>query len=163
MAKSQSSQTSFTPYDLPAFCVPATLDGTVQNEDLKGSWTVLFLYPADDTPACTLEAKDFSDALPQFQAIGLQVLGLSKDSLKSHERFIQKHSLNVRLLSDESLQSIDKLGSWVEKSLYGRKYMGTDRSTFLIDPQGLVRHEWRKVKVKGHVAEVLQVAKSLLD
>ncbi len=163
MAKSPSPATSFAPYPAPNFSLPNSTGGTTALNDLKGQWTVLFLYPTDNTPTCTQEACDFSVALPDFEAAGIKLYGLSKDSLKDHSKFILKYGLKMPLLSDESTQTIDAFGSWGEKSLYGRKYMGTDRSTFLIDPQGFVRHVWRKVKVKGHVTEVLTVAKSMLN
>ena len=161
MAKSDKID-DFSPYPLPDFSAQSSAGGTVTREDLKGRWTVLFLYPKDDTPGCTQESCDFSTALPQLQALGAQLYGMSKDSLKSHEKFIAKYGLAMPLLSDPDNVAIDALGSWTEKSLYGRKYMGTDRSTFIIDPEGVVRRIWRGVKVKGHAEAVLHDLKALM-
>jgi len=158
----------FIPYAAPDFTLPAavangqgTAHKTVSLSACRGQWLVLFVYPADNTPTCTQEAVAFDTAQADFQALGCAVAGLSKDDLKSHDRFITKHSLTVPLLSDTETTTIAALGSWGEKSLYGRKYMGTDRSTFLIDPQGQVRAEWRKVRFKGHVEAVLESLKTL--
>ncbi|MGN6424959.1 MAG: peroxiredoxin [Asticcacaulis sp.] len=161
MAKSDKID-DFSPYPLPDFSAPSSAGGVVSRDDLKGRWTVLFLYPKDDTPGCTQESCDFSTALPQFQALSAQLYGMSKDSLKSHEKFIAKYALAMPLLSDPDNVAIEALGSWTEKSLYGRKYMGTDRSTFIIDPEGLVRRVWRSVKVKGHAESVLDGLKALM-
>ena len=155
MAKSLKSETSFTPYPSPDFSLASSAGGQVSLADLKAGWTVLFLYPADNTPACTQEACAFSDALPAFEALGVKLYGLSKDSLKDHEKFIMKYGLRMPLLADPETTTIAAFGSWVEKSLYGRTYMGTDRSTFIIDDTGMIRKEWRKVKVKAHTQDVL--------
>lgn len=160
MAKSDP-KIEFSPYPLPDFSAQSSQGGMISRSDLLGKWTVLFLYPKDDTPGCTQESCEFSASLPQFEALGAQLYGMSKDGLKSHEKFIHKYGLNMPLLSDPDNVAIDALGSWIEKSLYGRKYMGTDRSTFIIDPQGQVRHDWRGVKVKGHVEEVLKTLSAL--
>ncbi len=153
---------AFTPYPCPDFDLPSSDGGQVSKAALKGQWFVLFLYPTDDTPTCTQENCDFSAALPQFTALGVKLFGLSKDSLKDHAKFIHKYGLKMPLLSDESTSSIDALGSWGEKSLYGRTYMGTDRSTFVVDGAGLIRAEWRKVRTKGHVEAVLTSLRDLL-
>ncbi|UDF02242.1 peroxiredoxin [Asticcacaulis sp. AND118] len=149
----------FIPFPLPAFDLPGDDGHNWTPDSLKGRWTVLFLYPADNTPTCTQEAIDFSTALPQFEAAGARVIGLSKDDLKSHGKFKTKHALTPVLLSDTTPGLIDGLGAWIEKSMYGRTYMGTDRSTFLIDPHGVVQAAWRKVRIKGHVQAVLDTLK----
>lgn len=153
----------FSPYPAPDFSAASSAGGTVARDDLKGRWTVLFLYPRDDTPGCTQESCEFSAALADFKALGAQLYGLSKDGLKAHEKFIAKYGLAMPLLSDPDNAAIAAFGSWIEKSLYGRKYMGTDRSTFIIDPEGRVRHVWRGVKVKGHVADVLAALRTLVS
>ena len=160
--KSVSTSTSFVPWTAPDFTLPCS-DGTmVHLADLRGHWIVLFFYPTDNTPTCTKEACAFSEAGAAFAKVDARLFGLSKDSLKDHDKFIRKYSLSMPLLSDESTQTINAYGAWGEKSLYGRLYMGTDRSTYLIDPQGLVRQEWRKVKVNGHVEEVLSALESFI-
>jgi len=138
-----------------------TDQGRVRLADLKGKAVVLYFYPKDDTPGCTNEALGFSAATPEFEEAGAVVIGVSKDTAKKHGRFREKYDLKVELGSDPEGKTIEAYGSWVEKSLYGRKYMGIDRSTFLIDREGMVRRVWRKVKVPGHVAEVLAAVKSL--
>jgi len=163
MAKSPKNETSFVPYAAPDFTLASSAGGSVSLADLKGHWTVFFLYPTDNTPTCTQEACDFSAALPELTKRGVKLYGLSKDSLKDHEKFIRKYGLLMSLLSDPETTTIDAFGSWGEKMLYGRTYMGTDRSTFIIDPQGQVRQVWRKVKIKGHVDEVLQTLARLQD
>ncbi|WP_031236779.1 peroxiredoxin [Asticcacaulis sp. AC460] len=155
MAKSSQMATSFTPYAAPDFELPCSDGSVVRLKDLRGHWVVLFFYPTDDTETCTKEACAFSEAVPEFDTRGVKLFGLSKDDLTSHGKFIRKYGLKMPLLSDESTSVINAFGSWGEKSLYGRKYMGTDRSTFIIDPQGQVRAEWRKVRIKNHVTEVL--------
>lgn len=164
MAKKIQSAQDFIPYEAPGFTLPAAGAGvqeTLNLTDFRGQWLVLFLYPADDTPTCTQEAVAFSAAREDFSALGCAIAGLSKDSLESHRRFITKHDLTVPLLSDEDTGTIAAFGAWGEKNLYGRKYMGTERSTFLIDPEGRVRAEWRKVRFKGHIEAVLDRLRSL--
>lgn len=161
MAKSLKVETSFEPYKAPDFTLASSAGGHVSLADLKGGWTVLFFYPADNTPTCTQEACAFSEALPQFEALGAKLYGISKDSLKSHEKFITKYGLHMPLLSDPDTTTIAAFGAWGEKMLYGRAYMGTDRSTFIIDPQGLIRKAWRKVKIKNHIEEVLNALKEI--
>lgn len=161
MAKKNVTTTQFETFALPDFSVAGD-DGKIWSaDDFKGRWTVLFLYPADNTPTCTQEAIDFSQSAGAFEALGAQVIGLSKDDLKSHNRFKTKHDLKPVLLSDTTPGLIEALGAWVEKSMYGRTYMGTDRSTWLIDPQGTVRAAWRKVRIKGHVETVLETLSTL--
>lgn len=138
-----------------------TDSGRVRLADLKGKVVVLYFYPKDDTPGCTTQAIGFSEMAGEFDKAGAVVVGVSKDTAQKHGKFRAKHGLTVELGSDPEGAVIERYGSWVEKSLYGRNYMGIDRSTFLIDREGVVRRIWRKVKVKGHVAEVLEAAKAL--
>jgi peroxiredoxin Q/BCP len=139
-----------------------TDDGdTVKRADLLGRTTVFYFYPKDDTPGCTTEAKDFRDALPSFLEAGVSVIGVSADSIASHCKFKAKHGLTFPLASDTDSTFAKALGLWVEKSMYGKKYMGMERSTVLVDAAGVVRRVWRKVKVTGHVADVLRAAKGL--
>ncbi|WP_395672441.1 peroxiredoxin [Phenylobacterium sp.] len=136
-----------------------TADGPVRLADFAGRKLVLYFYPKDDTPGCTTEALDFSTLAGEFAATGASVLGVSKDNVKKHTSFAVKHGLTVRLAADPEGAVIERYESWVEKSLYGRQYMGIDRATFLIQ-DGVIRRIWRKVKVKGHAAEVLAAAKA---
>lgn len=129
--------------------------------DLRGKAVILYFYPKDDTPGCTKEACGFRDSLPNFSKVKATVIGVSKDSVARHDKFKAKYDLNFPLVSDEDGKICEKYGTWIEKSLYGRKYMGIDRATFLIDGAGTVRKIWRKVKVPGHVEEVLDAAKAL--
>ena len=145
---------------LPAFDLPTDGDGRASNTDFAGKPLVLYLYPKDDTSGCTKESQGFSEHYAEFQAAGAEVVGLSKDGVKSHDKFKAKYGFPFTLLADEETKLIDALGSWVEKSMYGRKYMGTDRSIFLIDGDGVIRHVWRKVKVPGHVEDVLKAVRA---
>lgn len=145
----------------PDFTLPRDGGGTVSLQDFRGKPVVLFFYPKDDTPGCTTESIGFSQARADFEAAGAVVVGVSKDSTAKHGKFRAKHDLTVELGSDAESDVIERYGSWVEKSLYGRQYMGIDRSTFLIDRDGVVRRIWRKVKVKGHVESVLQATREL--
>lgn len=145
----------------PAFTLPADGGGKVALKDFAGKTLVLYFYPKDDTAGCTKEAIEFSGAIKDFQKAGAAVIGVSKDSAAKHDKFKEKHGLKVVLGADESGAMVERYGVWVEKTLYGRKYMGIDRSTFLIDGKGVIRRIWRKVKVPGHVAEVLAAAKAL--
>lgn len=145
----------------PEFDLPTDGGGRVRLSDFRGRPLVLCFYPKDDTSGCTKEALGFADAYPEFNAIGIEVVGVSKDSVASHDKFRAKHHLPFPLASDEPGSVVEAYGAWVEKSMYGKKYMGIDRSTFLIDGQGTVHQVWRKVKVPGHIDEVLAVAKGL--
>lgn len=138
----------------PDFNLPTDGGGTLKLSSLKGRNVVLYFYPKDDTPGCTKEACGFRDALPDFSKLDAEIIGASKDSPARHDKFKAKYELPFTLVSDEEGKMIEAYGSWVEKNMYGRKYMGIDRSTFLIDKQGVIRKIWRKVKVKDHVAEV---------
>lgn len=145
----------------PAFALPAD-DGTILSlKELKGKKVVLYFYPKDDTPGCTTEAIDFSALKAKFDKAGAVVIGISKDSVAKHGKFRDKHNLTVRLLSDEDGVMLNAYGVWAEKSLYGRKFMGINRTTFLIDGQGVIARVWPKVKVKGHAEDVLDAVKAL--
>jgi peroxiredoxin Q/BCP len=141
---------------LPEFDLASSGGRQVRKDDLAGRRTVIFFYPKDDTPGCTLEGQEFTRLLPDFEAKGVNVFGVSPDSQKSHERFIDKCSLGIPLISDPDHVLIDALGLWREKKFMGRSYMGVERSTFLIGPDGSVEREWRQVKAPGHAAEVLE-------
>ena len=134
---------------------------TVKVGDFKGQKLVLYFYPKDDTSGCTREAQDFTALAEEFEKAGTFVVGVSKDSPKSHAKFTGKYDLKVRLLSDEDGAACEAFGTWVEKSMYGRKYMGIERATFLIDRDGVVERAWRKVKVPGHAEQVLAAAREL--
>lgn len=139
----------------PDFVLADETGRTVTRESLKGHWTVLYAYPKDATPGCTTEACDFRDAWPRLQAAGARVYGISRDPARSHQAFIAKQSLPFPLLSDPEADLLRRLGAFGKKLLYGRETEGIIRSTFLVDPGGILRHVWPKVKVAGHVAEVL--------
>jgi peroxiredoxin Q/BCP len=139
----------------PDFELPASSGRSVKLSSLKGKQVVLYFYPQDDTSGCTREACAFRDNLPKFDGLDAVILGVSRDSLESHAKFINKYSLNFTLLSDEGLLAHKKYDTWKEKNNYGRKYMGTERSTFVIGPDGKIKRIFRKVKVDGHEAEVL--------
>jgi peroxiredoxin Q/BCP len=145
----------------PDFTAPTDGGGKLKLSDLSGKPVVLYFYPKDDTPGCTTEACGFRDAMPDFKKLKAQVLGVSKDSVARHDKFKAKYQLPFPLVSDEDGKICDKYGTWIEKSLYGRKYMGIERATFLIDKEGVVRKIWHKVKVAGHVEEVKQALKAL--
>ena len=145
---------------LPPFDLPTDGGGRATNADFAGKRLVLYLYPKDDTSGCTKESIGFAEAYGAFQSAGAEIVGLSKDGVKSHDKFKAKYGFPFTLLADEDSKLIDALGSWVEKSMYGKKYMGTDRSTFLVDGDGVIRKVWRKVKVPGHVDEVLSAVKA---
>lgn len=139
----------------PDFTAPTDNGGTISLRSLRGKHIILYFYPKDDTSGCTAEACDFRDNMQRLTSSNAIVLGVSPDSPKSHDKFKQKYELNFALVSDESHEICENYGVWVEKSMYGRKYMGVERSTFVINPEGVITHEWRKVKVPGHVDEVL--------
>ncbi|AIK96135.1 thioredoxin-dependent thiol peroxidase [Candidatus Odyssella acanthamoebae] len=139
----------------PDFTLRSDTGETIALSALKGKKVVLYFYPKDNTSGCTKQACDIRDNLAEIKAKAAIVIGVSKDSLKSHAKFRENHQLNFPLLSDETGEICEKYGTWVEKSMYGRKYMGIDRATFIIDEQGKISHIWRKVKVPGHLVDVL--------
>ncbi|AZL14962.1 thioredoxin-dependent thiol peroxidase [Rickettsiales endosymbiont of Stachyamoeba lipophora] len=123
--------------------------------DLKGKKIVLYFYPKDDTPGCTVEAQGFRDAIEEFKTKNVEIIGISKDNTKSHQKFKEKHCLPFTLFTDEDGSICEMFGVWIQKSMFGKKYMGIDRATFIINEQGVIEHEWRKVSVTNHVKEVL--------
>lgn len=147
--------------DAPDFTLPTDNDGTFSLSAQKGAPVVVYFYPKDDTSGCTKEAIAFTEALPDFQAAGAKIIGISPDSAAKHDKFIAKHGLKIILGADEDKRVCEAYGVWVEKSMYGRKYMGVDRSTFLVDADGKIAKVWRKVKVPGHAEKVLEAVKAL--
>lgn len=145
----------------PDFSLPGSAETTLSLADFSGKNIVLYFYPKDDTPGCTTEAKDFSALASEFEAANTVVIGMSKDKVAKHDKFIAKHDLSVLLASDEDGTALEAYGVWVEKNMYGRTYMGIQRATFLVDTTGIIREIWPKVKVKGHAALVLESAKRL--
>ena len=145
----------------PDFSMPTDGGGSVSLKDLKGKAVVLYFYPKDSTPGCTKEACGYRDLMPDFSKVDAEIIGVSKDSVKRHDNFKAKYELPFLLASDEAGDVCERYGVWVEKSMYGKKFMGIERATFLIDAKGKVRNVWRKVKVPGHVEEVLEAAKAL--
>jgi peroxiredoxin Q/BCP len=145
----------------PAFELPASGGRSVSLAAMKGRPFVLYFYPKADTSGCTREACDFQEALPALGGLGLDVIGVSPDPMKPIEKFAEKYNLSFPLASDSEKTTAEAYGTWVEKSMYGRKYMGMGRATFLIDAEGMVARVWRKVKVPGHAGEVLKAAKAL--
>ena len=145
----------------PTFKLPADNGGEIDLAALRGQSVVLYFYPKDDTPGCTTEAIDFTNAIEDFAAADTVVVGLSKDSVKKHDKFKAKHELKVHLAADEAGEVCEAYGVWVLKKLYGREYMGIERATFLVDRQGRIAQIWRKVKVKGHAEAVLEAARQL--
>ena len=145
----------------PDFELPGSGGTTTRLSDLRPGKVVVYFYPKDDTPGCTTEALDFTALAPEFAAAGTTVLGISRDTVSKHEKFIAKHGLAIRLLADDNGAVCESYGAWQEKSMYGRKYMGIDRSTFVIDGSGKITHIWRGVKVKGQAHEVLDAAKTV--
>ncbi len=146
---------------IPPFSLQDDQGTTVTAKDFKGRWTVLYAYPKDSTPGCTTESCDFRDNLARVQALGAQVYGISRDSLKSHLNFIAKQGLTFPLLSDPDCALLTPLGAFGKKIMYGKEVQGIIRSTFLVDPKGIIRHVWPKVSVKGHVDTVLEVLAGL--
>lgn len=146
--------------EAPDFELP-TEDGSIRLSQLQGRPVVVYFYPKDDTSGCTAEARDFNAQQDEFTKAGAVVIGISPDSVKSHAKFRKKHDLALTLASDEQKSAAEAYGVWVEKSMYGRKYMGVERSTFLIDSKGRVAKIWRKVKVPGHAEAVLQAVRNL--
>lgn len=145
----------------PDFTLPTDNNGEFTLSKCRGRKVVLYFYPKDDTPGCTTESCAFRDALPQFKSMGAQIIGISKCSPAKHDKFKAKYDLNFPLASDENGNVCERYGVWMEKSMYGKKYMGIDRSTFLIDENGKIAQIWRKVKVPGHVDEVRDTVKAL--
>lgn len=144
----------------PDFSLPGDSDSKITLSSLKGKKVVLYFYPKDDTPGCTQEAKDFRDLIKEFEAANTVVIGMSKDSPKKHDKFKEKYDLPFSLASDEEGSILDKYGVWIQKSMYGKKYMGIERATFLINEEGIISEAWRDVKVKDHAQEVLSKVKS---
>lgn len=145
----------------PDFALETETGETLKLSALKGRPAVLYFYPKDDTSGCTLEAQDFSRLMPAFKKAGVTVIGVSPDSAASHQKFCKKYDLSVTLAADIDKTAANAYGVWTEKSMYGRKYMGVERSTFLVDKAGRIAKSWRKVKVPGHAEEVLAAAKEL--
>ena len=152
---------SITPNPAPSVILPTETGKIIDLKDLRPSPIILFFYPRDNTSGCTREAKDFTENLEHFNNAKVSVFGISKDSVESHDKFIKKQNLAISLLSDKDANVCEDFGVWKEKSMYGKTYMGIERSTFIIDGKGLIAKEWRKVKVAGHVNEVLEVIQSL--
>ncbi|SEB37144.1 peroxiredoxin Q/BCP [Nitratireductor aquibiodomus] len=147
--------------EAPDFSLPGDGGSEIRLSDFRGKTVVLFFYPKDDTSGCTAEAIDFTALKPEFDALDTVLLGMSPDSPKSHDKFKNKHALTIGLVSDQDKETLQAYGVWVEKSMYGRKYMGVERSTFLIGPDGRIAETWRKVKVPGHAQAVLDTVKAL--
>jgi len=145
----------------PDFTLPTDGNGSVALKAQRGKKVVVYFYPKDDTTGCTKEACGFRDAMPDFSKIAATIICISRDSVRAHDKFKQKYALPFILASDESGEVCEKYGVWVEKSMYGRKYMGIERTTVLIDEKGVIRGLWPKVKIDGHIGEVLAAAKSL--
>ena len=145
----------------PEVSLPRDGGENVNVNDLKPKAVILYFYPKDDTPGCTKEALAFTAMMDEFESAGAVVLGVSKDPVKKHDKFVSKYSLSIPLLSDEDGDVCERYSTWVEKQMYGKTYMGIERSTFLIDGEGVVREIWRKVKVPGHAEAVLEAVKTL--
>lgn len=145
----------------PAFRLDTDDSGEISTAKLKGRPYVVYFYPKDDTSGCTKEAISFSDERKEFDSLNIPVIAISKDGMESHQKFRKKHKLEIILASDPELEAANAYGVWVEKSMYGRKYMGMERATFLVDGKGTIRQIWRKVKVPGHAAAVLDAARKL--
>ena len=144
---------------IPKFSLNLSNDTVINSKNLIGKTYVIYFYPKDNTPGCTNEAKDFSCLFKDFEKLNVEIIGVSKDSIKTHQNFIEKHKLKIKLGSDLEGKVIEKFGVWVEKKMYGRIYMGVERSSFLISDKGRIENIWRKVKVKGHVEEVYNFCK----
>jgi len=147
----------------PSFALPDQDGTTVRLDELRGQWVVLYFYPKDDTPGCTIEACEFTDGLEAFDHLDAVVLGCSPDSPERHRKFIAKHELGLRLLSDPDHGVMEAYGAWGEKTLYGKTSVGVIRSTVVIDPDGRVAHHWKKVQAKGHAAKVRERLAALRD
>lgn len=145
----------------PAFRLETDDGGEVSSARLKGKPFVLYFYPKDDTSGCTKEAIAFSEEKKKFESLGATIIGVSKDNISSHRKFREKHRLGIVLASDPELKAAEAFGTWVEKSMYGRRYMGMDRATFLVDEKNVIRAVWRKVKVPGHAEVVLEALRGI--
>lgn len=145
----------------PQFSLPGNNDNTVALTDYKGQIVVLYFYPKDDTPGCTKQAIGFTQTRDKFSAAGAVVIGMSPDSAEKHNKFTTKHDLDIILAADETKQTLEAYGVWMEKSMYGKKYMGVERTTVLLDREGKIARIWNKVKVPGHVEDVLEAVKTL--
>ena len=143
------------------FCLPNQDSVEICLRDLKGKWIILYFYPKDNTPGCTTEAKEFSKLLDEFEKLDAIVIGISPDSPKKHSNFIEKHNLTITLLSDEKKEVIKAYGAWGKKKMYGKEYEGVIRSTFIINPDGNIVKEYKKVKAKGHAQKVLEDLKEI--
>ena len=143
--------------ELPNFTLKTTKRDKLNNTDLKGNKKIIFIYPKNDTSSCTKENIIFSENFKEFERLKINVFGLSKDGIESHLKFINKYKLKIELISDPDIFLIKKLGSWIKKSMYGKEYMGVERSTFFIDENNTISEIWRKVKVNGHVQHVLDI------
>lgn len=146
---------------VPSFKIATDEGETISSSSLKGAPYIVYFYPKDDTSGCTKEAIGFSDSLKKFEKAGVRVIGVSKDSLESHAKFRKKHKLKIALGSDLDIKMAEAWGVWGEKTLYGRKYMGMERATFLVNAKGVIAAAWRKVKVPGHIEAVLEAVKAL--
>ena len=147
---------------VPSFSLEATRINTCKDSDLLGRWAVLYIYPKDNTSGCTRETREFNERYSEFESAGVNIFGISKDTLASHISFSKKLNLQFPLISDPQTKLIQSLNAWKEKSMYGKKYMGAERSTFLIDKDLTIKHIWRKVKVAGHVNEVFDKYRELV-
>ena len=148
---------------LPNFELQTSNNNLLKNNDLEGKLKLIFIYPKNDTSGCTKQNIIFSENIMEFNKLKIYVFGLSKDTVESHIKFIKKHNLKIELISDPNIKLIKELGSWVKKSMYGKEYMGVERSTFLVDQNNKIVETWRKVKVNGHVEKVLNSCKNLVD
>lgn len=147
----------------PNFTLPTDGDGEITLSDLKGSFVVVYFYPKDSTPGCTTESCDFRDAMPDFEKLNAKIIGISKCSVKKHDNFKAKHGFNFPLASDENSDTCERYGAWKEKNMYGKKFMGIERTTFLINPEGEIEKIWHKVKVKDHVDEIKTTLENLVS
>ncbi len=153
----QSYEDPYTGKKAATFCLPDGEENTICLNSFRGKWVVLYFYPRDNTPGCTIEAMQFNAALEKFADIGAQVIGVSADSSESHQKFAKKHNLSVLLLSDTEHAVLKAYDSWKPKTMFGREFLGTQRDTFLINPEGMIVAVWRKVSPKGHAEEVKKV------
>jgi peroxiredoxin Q/BCP len=145
----------------PDFSLPAVSGKTVSLKDYKGKWVIVYFYPKDNTPGCTIEAKEFTDSISEFTKLGTDILGISADTPESHIKFAKKHELKLKLLSDVEKKALVAYGAWGIKKMYGKEYWGIIRSTFLVNPEGNIARAWYNVKVKGHVAEIKKTIEEL--